>query len=153
MVESPPYVISELLDKRDPDWLAFWNARHPLQPSAAGFDPDMPLHRVWAEWRDGEMISACMFVPMIQEGLFLGHHAYIASKHRSKCLIRFCREMMDQVESDPLFGIVSIETQQRDDLRCIDKLAKFIGFHPVRFEGMAWDDYLWNSKGKTLCHQ
>lgn len=143
-------MIAELADKYDPSWLSFWKERHPVSIDKIGFDLDSPLHRVWCEWDElGRIISALVFVPMIKDGRLLGHHAYLASHRRSKALITFCRSVMEELRSDPVFGLVSIETHQSESLRCIDKLAMFLGAVPVRFPGMDYFDYLWNSKGRT----
>lgn len=143
-------MVAELTDKHDPDWLSFWKERHPLALEKAVFDLDSPLHRVWCEWNEfGRIISAAVFVPMIRQGELLGHHAYLASYRRSKALITFSRAVMEDLRSDSGFGLVSVETHQSVTLRCIDKLAVFLGASPVKYAGMDYYDYIWNSKERT----
>lgn len=137
----------ELADNYDEGFLQFWKERHPLALEDAGFDQSSELSIAYVE-RDelGKVSSACVLAPFIKSGILLGHHAYLASVHRSKCLVRFCRNIMQIGSENPNLRMISIETRQNPGLRSIDKLAKMIGFHPFYCPEYGWFDYLWNSK-------
>lgn len=152
-------LIAELTDKHDAEFEAFWQSRHPLPLTEARFDPDGPLHRVWCEWDGfGRILSAVVMVPFIENGIFHGHHAYLASHRRSKALVTFCREAMAEMRNDPGFGIICIQSRQLPGYECIDKLASHLGFSPVFVPDGGFTDFVWNSKESRReetapCHQ
>ena len=100
----------------------------------------------YAESDDEGICGAIILIPFVRQGITLAHHAHICSKYHNKKLILFIRRWMAWAIENQGLGLICVETKGKPEFEIGARLAKFVGFIPVRIGDMTYDDYHFNSK-------
>lgn len=137
---------TEVTEQDYPAFREWWNRTNEDSLEDYGYRPGNPIFRAFVEKVGGDPVSGCILIPCISNGILHGHHAHIASEHRSKALITFCRAVMQGMAETESLKWICVETQGNPKLRKVEKLVHYLGFEPVLVQPQGWVDYLWNSK-------